>query len=105
MGLSLGMKIDDQGNAVPGPTSVLPSAQLAAGAYSRFDARKTRFSTTKAIFRYRTSQRTFNRMRGSNAAWRVYGNRTGLQVSTCSPVTEIKRDRHAPSQSRIQART
>jgi DNA-directed RNA polymerase subunit alpha len=26
MGLSLGMKIDDQGNAVPGPTSQMPSA-------------------------------------------------------------------------------
>jgi DNA-directed RNA polymerase subunit alpha len=26
MGLSLGMKIDDQGNAVPGPTSIMPSA-------------------------------------------------------------------------------
>ena len=25
MGLSLGMKIDEQGNAVPGPTSSLPS--------------------------------------------------------------------------------
>jgi len=36
MGLSLGMKIDEQGNAVPGPTSVLPAAQLAAS-YSRFD--------------------------------------------------------------------
>ena len=30
MGLSLGMKIDDQGNPVPGPTSVLPAATLAA---------------------------------------------------------------------------
>ena len=37
MGLSLGMKIDEQGNAVPGPTSVLPSQQLAAAQYSRFD--------------------------------------------------------------------
>ncbi len=37
MGLSLGMKIDEQGNAVPGPTSILPSQQLAAGQYSRFD--------------------------------------------------------------------
>jgi len=36
MGLSLGMKIDEHGNAVPGPTSVLPSATLAAS-YSRFD--------------------------------------------------------------------
>ena len=26
MGLSLGMKIDEQGNAVPGPTSQMPSA-------------------------------------------------------------------------------
>src|SRR5579862_3391679 len=30
MGLSLGMRIDEHGNAVPGPTSVLPAAQLAA---------------------------------------------------------------------------
>ncbi|HTW44541.1 MAG TPA: DNA-directed RNA polymerase subunit alpha [Acidobacteriaceae bacterium] len=30
MGLSLGMKIDEHGNAVPGPTSVLPAAALAA---------------------------------------------------------------------------
>ncbi len=37
MGLSLGMRIDDQGNAVPGPTSVLPSQQLASSQYSRFD--------------------------------------------------------------------
>jgi DNA-directed RNA polymerase subunit alpha len=37
MGLSLGMKIDEQGNAVPGPTSVLPSQQLASSQYSRFD--------------------------------------------------------------------
>jgi len=29
MGLSLGMKIDDQGNAVPGPTSQMPSALAA----------------------------------------------------------------------------
>jgi DNA-directed RNA polymerase subunit alpha len=36
MGLSLGMKIDDNGNAVPGPTSILPAAALAAG-FSRFD--------------------------------------------------------------------
>ena len=36
MGLSLGMKIDEQGNAVPGPTSILPSAALAAG-FGRFD--------------------------------------------------------------------
>ncbi len=37
MGLSLGMKIDEHGNAVPGPTSILPSATLAAASYSRFD--------------------------------------------------------------------
>jgi DNA-directed RNA polymerase subunit alpha len=37
MGLSLGMKIDESGNAVPGPTSILPSATLAAANYSRFD--------------------------------------------------------------------
>ena len=36
MGLSLGMKIDEHGNAVPGPTSILP-AQLLAESYSRFD--------------------------------------------------------------------
>jgi DNA-directed RNA polymerase subunit alpha len=36
MGLSLGMKIDEHGNAVPGPTSVLPAATLAAS-YGRFD--------------------------------------------------------------------
>src|SRR5712672_3581600 len=36
MGLSLGMRIDDQGNAVPGPTSISPAAALAAG-YSRYD--------------------------------------------------------------------
>ena len=36
MGLSLGMKIDEQGNPVPGPTSVLPAATLAAS-YGRFD--------------------------------------------------------------------
>ena len=36
MGLSLGMKIDESGNAVPGPTSVLP-AQALAQSYSRFD--------------------------------------------------------------------
>jgi DNA-directed RNA polymerase subunit alpha len=29
MGLSLGMKIDENGNAVPGPTSVMPQVQLA----------------------------------------------------------------------------
>src|SRR3984957_6749017 len=37
MGLSLGMKIDEHGNAVPGPTSVLPAATLAAASYGRFD--------------------------------------------------------------------
>ncbi|MEO7028870.1 MAG: DNA-directed RNA polymerase subunit alpha [Acidobacteriaceae bacterium] len=36
MGFSLGMKIDDQGNPVPGPTSVLPAATLAAS-YGNFD--------------------------------------------------------------------
>lgn len=36
MGLSLGMKIDEHGNAVPGPTSVLPAAALAAN-YGGFD--------------------------------------------------------------------
>jgi DNA-directed RNA polymerase subunit alpha len=36
MGLSLGMKIDEHGNAVPGPTSILP-AQMLAQSYSRFD--------------------------------------------------------------------
>jgi len=29
MGLSLGMKIDEHGNAVPGPTSQMPSAATA----------------------------------------------------------------------------
>jgi DNA-directed RNA polymerase subunit alpha len=33
MGLSLGMKIDEHGNAVPGPTSQSPAAVL-AGTYS-----------------------------------------------------------------------
>jgi DNA-directed RNA polymerase subunit alpha len=36
MGLSLGMKIDEQGNAVPGPTSISPAVALAAN-YSHFD--------------------------------------------------------------------
>jgi DNA-directed RNA polymerase subunit alpha len=36
MGLSLGMKIDENGNAVPGPTSILP-AQTLAQSYSGFD--------------------------------------------------------------------
>ncbi len=36
MGLSLGMKIDEHGNAVPGPTSVLPSTTLSQS-YNRFD--------------------------------------------------------------------
>jgi DNA-directed RNA polymerase subunit alpha len=34
--LSLGMKIDEQGNPVPGPTSILPAATLAQS-YSNFD--------------------------------------------------------------------
>jgi DNA-directed RNA polymerase subunit alpha len=37
MGLSLGMKIDEQGNAVPGPTSQIPSALIAEGAGSDGD--------------------------------------------------------------------
>ncbi len=36
MGLSLGMKIDEQGNPVPGPTSVLPATTLAAS-FGNFD--------------------------------------------------------------------
>jgi len=36
MGLSLGMRIDENGNAVPGPTSILPAATLAAS-YSHYD--------------------------------------------------------------------
>jgi DNA-directed RNA polymerase subunit alpha len=36
MGLSLGMKIDENGNAVPGPTSIPPAAALAAS-YSHYD--------------------------------------------------------------------
>jgi len=36
MGLSLGMKIDENGNPVPGPTSVLPAATLAAS-FGNFD--------------------------------------------------------------------
>ncbi|HTV03785.1 MAG TPA: DNA-directed RNA polymerase subunit alpha [Acidobacteriaceae bacterium] len=36
MGLSLGMKIDEHGNAVPGPTSVLPATTLAAN-FGAFD--------------------------------------------------------------------
>ena len=36
MGLSLGMKIDENGNPVPGPTSGLPAATLAAS-YGSFD--------------------------------------------------------------------
>ena len=36
MGLSLGMKIDEKGNPVPGPTSVLPAATLAAS-FGNFD--------------------------------------------------------------------
>ncbi len=41
MGLSLGMKIDESGNAVPGPTSILPAATLAAS-YSHFDDERMR---------------------------------------------------------------
>ena len=37
MGLSLGMKIDENGNAVPGPTSILPSQALAQSYNNRFD--------------------------------------------------------------------
>jgi len=37
MGLSLGMKIDEQGNAVPGPTSVMPQVQLAGGGFRALD--------------------------------------------------------------------
>ncbi len=37
MGLSLGMKIDEHGNAVPGPTSILPAAALAASYSNNFD--------------------------------------------------------------------
>ncbi len=36
MGFSLGMKIDENGNPVPGPTSVLPAATL-AGSFGNFD--------------------------------------------------------------------
>ena len=36
MGLSLGMKIDENGNPVPGPTSIPPAAALAAS-YGRYD--------------------------------------------------------------------
>ncbi|HEX5236659.1 MAG TPA: DNA-directed RNA polymerase subunit alpha [Silvibacterium sp.] len=36
MGLSLGMRIDEHGNAVPGPTSILPAAALAAS-YGGYD--------------------------------------------------------------------
>jgi len=36
MGLSLGMKIDEHGNAVPGPTSIPPATALAAS-YSHYD--------------------------------------------------------------------
>jgi DNA-directed RNA polymerase subunit alpha len=37
MGLSLGMKIDEHGNPVPGPTSILPAAALAASYGSNYD--------------------------------------------------------------------
>ena len=36
MGLSLGMKIDENGNPIPGPTSVLP-AQALAQSYAAYD--------------------------------------------------------------------
>ncbi|HVZ82487.1 MAG TPA: hypothetical protein VG893_02350 [Terracidiphilus sp.] len=36
MGLSLGMKIYEAGNAVPGPTSIPPATALAAG-FGHFD--------------------------------------------------------------------
>ncbi|MGH9586061.1 MAG: DNA-directed RNA polymerase subunit alpha [Acidobacteriaceae bacterium] len=36
MGLSLGMRIDEHGNPVPGPTSILPAAALAAS-YAGYD--------------------------------------------------------------------
>ena len=36
MGLSLGMKIDENGQPQPGPTSVLPAATLAAS-FNSFD--------------------------------------------------------------------
>ena len=36
MGLSLGMKIDEAGNAVPGPTSIPPVAALGAS-FGHFD--------------------------------------------------------------------
>src|SRR5437667_6121594 len=39
MGLSLGMKIDEHGNAVPGPTSQIPSA-LTAGSISTGDGQE-----------------------------------------------------------------
>jgi DNA-directed RNA polymerase subunit alpha len=31
------MKIDEQGNAVPGPTSVMPQVQLAGGGFRALD--------------------------------------------------------------------
>jgi DNA-directed RNA polymerase subunit alpha len=37
MGLSLGMKIDEHGNPVPGPTSILPAAALAASYGTNYD--------------------------------------------------------------------
>jgi DNA-directed RNA polymerase subunit alpha len=37
MGLSLGMKIDEHGNPVPGPTSILPAAALAASYGTSYD--------------------------------------------------------------------
>jgi DNA-directed RNA polymerase subunit alpha len=40
MGLSLGMKIDDQGNAVPGPTSIMPSAVPMGGGLGEGDGQE-----------------------------------------------------------------
>ena len=37
MGLSLGMRIDEQGNPVPGPTSIPPAAALAASYNNNYD--------------------------------------------------------------------
>ena len=60
MGLSLGMKIDEQGNPVPGPTSVLPAATLAASA--------TAASTTKTRMRTRTKTSNWTSRRISRSA-------------------------------------
>ncbi|HZU30704.1 MAG TPA: DNA-directed RNA polymerase subunit alpha [Candidatus Angelobacter sp.] len=44
MGLSLGMKIDDQGNAVPGPTSQMPSAiPMGGGGFGEGDGEGPEF--------------------------------------------------------------